>query len=118
MKRGIFLPLSCLLFVLYTLLFCWIITRIFFFSKSGLSPRLLISLFLLKVAAAVVYGLVMGHSAYYRSIADTWRYQADSIAETKLLFEHPGQWLTNLFAYPYVEGYAKLFSTDNSYWND
>ena len=118
MKRGIFLPMSWLLFVLYTLLFCWLITRIFFFSKSGLSPSLLISLFLLKVAAAVVYGLVMGHSAYYRSIADTWRYQADSIAETKLLFEHPGQWLTNLFAYPYVEGYAKLFSTDNSYWND
>lgn len=89
-----------------------------FFKKAGLSSPVLVSLFALKLLASVIYGLVMGHSAYYRSIADTWRYQADSVIETKLLFEHPGQWLTNLFAYPYAEGYAKLFSTDNSYWND
>src|SRR5215510_16492000 len=108
--------MAWILFIIYLCLFCWLITRIGFFKKSGLSSLLLIALFLLKLAAAVVYGLVMGHSAYYRTIADTWRYQADSVVETKLLFDHPGQWLTNLFTYPYAEGYTKLFSTENSYW--
>lgn len=105
-------------FFLYLFILSWLVTRLPFFRRSGYSDRVLVLLFLFKVTAAIAYGLVMGHSAYYRTIADTWRYQAESMDETELLIHHPGQWISTLFSYPYPEGYSKFFSTHDSYWND
>ena len=105
-------------FIIYLLVFCWLVVKIPFFARSGVTVPVRVGLFLLKVGAGIAYGLIMSKSAYYRSIADTWRYHSDSLKETQLLFDHPGQWFTNLFVYHTADGYTKIFSTDNSYWND
>ena len=49
---------------------------------------------------------------------DTWGYQASSIQEYHLLFEHPHDYFTNLFMDPYEEGVSKFFDSNDSYWND
>lgn len=60
----------------------------------------------------IFYGWI---GIYYSSLAqmwDTWGYHKNSIEEYKLLFDHPHEYLTNLFNDPYGSGFSK------PYWND
>lgn len=108
-----------LLFILYLVLFSWLVTRISFFTKTGLSKPQLVIIFLLKVIAGIFYGW-MGH--FYGGLAqmvDTWNYHQAGILEYHLLGDNPKEYFTNLFIDPYHnEGAATFFSSKDSYWND
>jgi hypothetical protein len=110
--------LEYLLFVVYLILFAWLVTKVRFFTRSGLSHPQLIILFLLKVMAGIFYGWI---GIYYGGLAqmiDTWSYHTNSIQEYDLLFDDPYEYFTNLFRDPYEGGISKFFSTTDSYWND
>jgi hypothetical protein len=111
--------LEHLLFVAWLVLFSWLVTRVKFFTQTGLSKPQLISFFLLKVMAGIFYGWI---GLYYGGLAkmqDTWSFHLGSIEEYKLLFKDPGEFFTNLFRDPYESsGVATFFGSDNSYWND
>lgn len=68
--------------------------------------------------AGIFYGWI---GLYYGGLAqmqDTWMYHYSSLSETRLLYNHPQEYLTNLFKDPYGDGIAKFFETTDSYWND
>jgi len=104
-----------LLFISYLFLFCWLITRIKFFSESGLSTKILISLFLIRVVAALVSGYF---NFYLIPFSDSLGFHQNGIAEYDLLFNNPGEYFTNIFQDTRGNDYAKFFGTSNSFWND
>ncbi len=107
-----------LLFVGYLVLFAWLVTKVKFFTRSGLSQSQLIILFLLKGMAGIFYGWI---GIYYGGLAqmwDTWGFHAGSIQEYNLLFQNPHEYFTNLFNNPYEGGVSKFFGATDSYWND
>jgi len=66
--------LEHLLFAAYLVLFSWLIIKVPFFKKSGLTPAQLIIIFLLKVIAGIFYGWI---GVYYGNLAqmvDTWMF--------------------------------------------
>lgn len=107
-----------LLFVVYLVLFSWLVTRIRFFKNSGLSQSQLIIIFLLKVMAGIFYGWIGIYYGGLAQMSDTWGFHTNSVEEFKLLQTNPGEYLTNIFHNPYEGGFIKLFSGDESYWND
>jgi hypothetical protein len=110
--------LEYLLFVVCLVLFAWLVTKVKFFTRSGLSQSQLVILFLLKVMAGIFYGWI---GLYYGGLAqmwDTWSFHTNSIQEYHLLFNNPHEYFTNLFKDPYESGVSKFFETTDSYWSD
>ena len=106
-----------LLFVGYLILFAWLVTKVKFFSRSGLSNPQLIIVFLLKVMAGIFYGWI---GLYYGNLAqmvDTWAFHYGGIQEYHLLYNNPHEYFTNIFRDPYETGITEFFGSDNSYWN-
>lgn len=112
------ITMTYFLFAIYLVLFCWLITRIRFFKKSGLSNQWLIGLFALKVMAGMIYGFFYQQTHNYQIASDTWRFFADSKMETQLLLKNPLRYFGNFFDNPHDRQYRHLFSPVNSYWKD
>ena len=95
------------MFVAYLVLFAWLVTKIRFFTTTGLSNSQLIILFLLKLMAGIFYGWI---GTYYGGLAqmyDTWSYHGESIAEYHLLQSDPQEYITNLFRNTYGGRYEE-----------
>lgn len=107
-----------LLFAAYLILFAWLITKVKFFTRSGLSNSQLVILFLLKVMAGIFYGWVGISYEELPTMIDTWGYHFESLQEYELLKKDPWEFSTNLFRNTYEGGYANFLSTENSWWND
>jgi hypothetical protein len=110
--------LEYLLFAIYLVIFVWLVTKIPFFRRSGLSDSQLVIIFLLKVMAGIFYGWI---GLYYSNVAqmsDTWGYHYNSLIEYQLLGKDPHAYFTNLFQNNYEHGFDRFFSGTNSYWND
>ncbi len=107
-----------LLFAAYLVLFAWLVTKVKFFTRSGLSHPQLVILFLLKVMAGIFYGWI---GLYYGGLAqmqDTWGFHNYGVQEYHLLFQNPQEYFTNLFRDPYQKGISSFFDSSDSYWND
>lgn len=105
-----------ILFILWLAFFCWVTTRVSFFKKSGLSARLILILFLIKIFAGVAVGWLTLH--YYGTDIDYWDMNKQGWKEYKLLFSQPGSYFSNMFKSAYPNGYDGLFDTVHSFWND
>jgi hypothetical protein len=105
-----------LIFILYLVFFSWLITRIGFIKRSGLSNKLLIGLFSIKILAGIIY--FQFHSLpEYRYRSDTWKFYDSSLQETKKFKQAPGNFVAEIFTSNYSSR-GGLFSDQNSYWND
>lgn len=109
--------MSYLLFIIYLLLFCWLVTKVRFFRNSGLPVKTLLILFIVKVMAGVIYGMIYYRISNHHVYADTWRFYYESLDETDLLFNDPAKYFTDIFHNPYERGYERLFAGSHSYWN-
>ncbi len=107
-----------LLFVAWLVLFAWLVTKIRFFKRSGLSDPQLIIIFLLKVMAGIFYGWIGLYYGNLAQMSDTWSLHYSSIQEYHLLHDNPHEYFTNLFRDPYEGGILKFFGSNDSYWND
>jgi hypothetical protein len=107
---------SWIIFFVYLLFFCWLITIIPFFKRSGLSKNILVALFIIKIVAGIAYFQFYSLPAN-KPGSDTWKFYNRSLPETDLLLEHPGTFTKNLFTTGY-ESSGNLFSDKHSYWND
>ncbi|HEX6846560.1 MAG TPA: hypothetical protein VF144_06260 [Chitinophagaceae bacterium] len=107
-----------LLFAGYLCLFAWLITKLGFFKKSGLSNAQLVILFLLRVMAGIFYGWIGIYYGQYAYMYDTWGYHYLSIDEYKLLFNSPSEYFFNIFHSDYENKYGGFFSSGYSWWND
>jgi hypothetical protein len=105
------------MFAAYLVVFAWLVTRVRFFTKSGLTNPQLVILFLLKVMAGIFYGWIGVYYGEMAQMIDTWAYHAESIQEYHNLMTHPVQFFTGLF-HTYEGGYSNFLTTQNSWWND
>ena len=105
------------LFLIYLVLFCWLIIKSRFVINAGLSTKIIILLFLLKVIAGCLNSWIfikMGIT----SNADTMVFHNEGLIEYHLLFSDPKEYIRNFFHSNYKTGYGEFFSSTNSYWND
>ena len=107
-----------LLFAGYLCLFAWLLTRLGFFKKSGLSNPQLVILFLLKVMAGIFYGWIGIYYGQFAYMYDTWSFHYTSVDEYKLLLENPSEYFSNLFESGYEDKYGGFFASQDSWWND
>ncbi len=107
--------MSYLLFLLFIILCCWLITRISFFTNSGISHRHLIILFLIRVIVAM-FGCYL--AIYYFPVSDSLAFQNMGDQEYQLLFHQPTEYFTNLFHSNYSNKFSGVLEVNQSYWND
>ena len=100
-----------LLFISYTILFCWLISRLSFFKKTGLGSRLLISLFLIRIIASLV-GCYF--NLYYYPFSDTLFFHKEGIVEYEMLFKDPSAYFTNIFIEISSQGVAYFYQFNSS----
>jgi len=110
--------LEHLLFAAYLVGFSWLVTRVKFFTRSGLTPSQLVILFLLKVMAGIFYGWIGVYYGEMAQMIDTWAYHVESMQEYAMLKAHPLSFFTSLFHTTYEGGYTNFLTTHNSWWND
>ena len=105
--------LSYLFFVIYLILFCWLIIKIKFINDAGLGNRLIIVLFLVRIAAGLINGYINLH--HYPN-ADAATYHNYALIEYDLLLDHPKEFFTNIFAYHHQN--SGFFDITDSFWNN
>jgi len=110
--------LEYLLFVGYLLLFAWLVTKVKFFTRSGLSNSQLRIIFFLKVMAGIFYGWIGIYYGGYAKMWDTWFFHKVGLYEYHLMQTNPQEYLTNIFRNGYEDGMSRFLGTQNSYWND
>jgi len=108
--------LTILIFCGYLFFFCWLVTRLRFFTNSGISRQWLIILFLIKVAAGVAYGFFYSRPQYIEG-SDSFHLFSLSCKETDWLLQNPSAFLRDFFTSGYEEK-SNLFISKNSFWND
>jgi len=108
--------LEYILFAGYLILFSWLVTKVKFFTRSGLTKAQLVIIFLLKVMAGILYGWVGIYYGNMAQMVDTWGFHYYSLAQYKLLQTNPSVYLTDIFYNPYAEGFYTFFSSDHSFW--
>lgn len=106
-----------LLFATYLILFSWLITKIPFFKKSGLTPAQLVIFFLVKVIAGIIYGWVGVYYGEMAQMVDTWAFHYKGLETSQLLQTNPKGFFAYLFANNYG-GYGNFLASYNSWWND
>lgn len=106
--------MSYLLFFIYLIAFCWILTKIGFIKRSGLSNKVIILLFLCKVSAGLISGRISEHAPNM----DTWLYHHEALIEYQLLFDNPIAYFTNIFQSGYEHTYQGVLQFHDSFWND
>lgn len=107
--------MSYVLFFIYLVLFSRLLTKSRFICHSALSSKIIISLFVLKVITGCVHAWILLRMS---SLPDTIVFHKEGVIEYHLLFSHSRQYFSNLFHSGYNTGYAGLFSSTDSYWND
>ncbi len=108
--------MNYLLFTVYLIIICWWLLRLPVIKRMGLDNRLIVALFLCKVAAGIAIGWISIH--YYGPGNDYWDLNDEAWKEYQLLIHNPGNYFRNIFTSDYADGYGGMFSSMDSYWND
>lgn len=90
------------------------VTQTRFFTESQIPKMQLAILFLLKVSAGLIYGwagIVDG------ALNDTWTHHFNSLKQTELLLQDPGEYFAGIFRHAEINGVRSFFSSTNSFWN-
>ncbi|MFT3981043.1 MAG: hypothetical protein QM687_11270 [Ferruginibacter sp.] len=109
--------MSYIIFFILLAIACFCICRIPFIKRSGLSTRVILILFLVKVAAGLANGYIT--EEFGRNSSDNWALNALSFSEYHLLLADPAVFLKELFVSNYNGGgYDNMFGSFGSFWND
>ena len=108
--------MNYLLFAIYLIILSSLILRVPFIKNAGISSGTLLGLFLLKILAGIAIGWIAIH--IYGPGNDYWDTNDYAREEYQLLQTNPFKYLINIFTSGYQGGYAGMFSSGDSYWND
>lgn len=104
-----------LLFIFYSILFCWLITRLEFFKNAGLPYQTLIALFIIRIFSLLAGCYV---NLYVLPVSDSVVFHHMGIEEFNLLFTNPHEYFVNIFHSPYPYGYSRVLEVSHSFWNN
>ena len=107
--------MSYVLFFVYLSLCSWLLTKIKFVINSGLSPKIIIGLFVFKIVIICIYAFVLMQT---NSMSDSIFFNLEGLKEYHLLLNNPKQYLVSFFHSGYQNGYNSLLGKGNSYWKD
>jgi len=105
-----------LLFTFYLAISCFFITRITFIKRSALAVKLILALFLLKIAAGVLIGWMS--QKFYPQGSDYWGLNVAGWNDYHVLMSDPKAFFKDIFVSPYDHGYDRFFNSTESYWNN
>ena len=108
--------MNYLLFAFYLIILSSLILRVPFIKNAGISSGSLLSLFLLKILSGIAIGWIAIH--IYGPGNDYWDTNDYALEEYHLIQTNPIKYLSNIFTSDYQGGYAGIFSSGDSYWND
>lgn len=106
-----------IVFIFYFLLFTFLVTRIKFFTNSGLSKKVIAGIFITKIIGGFAY-YAFYKLPQYNISADTFIFYKLSLPETETLLNDPLQFVKEFFVNTYHNGGNGIFSGTNSFWND
>lgn len=89
--------------------------RLKFFATSGLSKRILLSLFLMRILALIIGCYV---NVYILPVSDSVVFHHMGMEEFNLLFQNPHEYFVNIFQIGYPQGYGRLLDDSHSFWNN
>ncbi len=104
-----------ILFIVYAVFFCWLITRIRFFRNTGLLPQLLIALFIVRILVMIAGCYI---NLYILPVSDTVAFHNMGTDDFNLLLRNGREYFSQIFHNPYVHGYSRLFDDYHSFWNN
>jgi hypothetical protein len=104
-----------ILFIIYAVFFCWLITRIRFFRSTGLLPQLLVALFIVRILVMIAGCYV---NLYILPVSDTVAFHNMGTDDFNLLLRNGREYFSQIFHNPYVHGYSRLFDDYHSFWNN
>lgn len=107
--------MSYVLFLIYLVLFSWLLTKSRFIINSGISSKVIVALFVVKVITGCLNVWILMRTS---NMPDTMVFHKEGLIEYNLLFSNPKEYIHNFFQSNYSSGYGELFSSTNSYWND
>jgi hypothetical protein len=110
--------LAAILFILYSFLAGWALTRLRITNKSGIPPHIILSLFGIKLVTGVLYGYIYSLTPDYAKTSDSWNIYYESLKEYRLLLQNPLEFFSRFFSNPDGLSYTNFFGSNNSYWND
>ena len=104
------------IFIFYSTIFCYCITKISFFNNAGIKKNELVLLFSIKILVGLIYAWYYHQpSQFYKN--DTYHYFNESISETKVLLNNPIAFIKTFFTHNYNSS-GNLFNSNQSYWNN
>lgn len=106
------------LFIAYAVFFSWLLGKIPFVKRAGMPTPYLIALFLLKISAGVAYGYIHFNAPGHVGLTDTWKFFYQGSEETAKILKDPYMIIRDILPHEVHQGFGKLFTTNNSYWND
>ncbi|MFY8046552.1 MAG: hypothetical protein ACOVOS_08260, partial [Chitinophagaceae bacterium] len=106
------------LFIAYAIFFSWLLGKIPFVKRAGLPMPYLIALFVLKIAAGLAYGYIHFNAPGHVGLTDTWKFFYQGSEETAKILKDPYMIIRDILPHEVHRGFGKLFTTENSYWND
>ncbi len=104
------------LFVIYFFACCYFITKIKFIQHSGLSTKVVLLLFITKITAGIIGGLV-SHFLMHDN-TDQYGYTLQGLVEYENLIHHPKIFFTDSLPAAYANNLGEFFGSQNSFWND
>ena len=107
--------MAAFLFTIYLIAGCFFIPRIKFIREAGLGTKVIILLFLVKIAAGCALGLVNHFMMHNTTDYDV--YNSLGLVEYHNLFSNPRLFFTDIFKSNYAD-YGEYFGSAGSYWND
>jgi hypothetical protein len=110
--------LAIALFIAYAIFFSWLLGKIPFVKRAGLPMPYLIALFVLKIAAGLAYGYIHFNAPGHVGLTDTWKFFYQGSEETAKILKDPYMIIRDILPHEVHRGFGKLFTTENSYWND
>lgn len=110
--------LAAILFIFYSLLAGWALTRLRITGKSGIPRHIVLSLFGIKLATGVLYGYIYTLTPNYAVTSDSWNIYYESLKEYQFLLKNPLDFFSRFFSNPDGLSYSNFFGSSNSYWND
>ena len=105
-----------MLFIVYLLILCWLVTKVSFVKNAGLGNKYIIILFFAKIFAGLSIGWISLH--IYSGGNDYWDVNREGWKEYQLLWSDPHEYFTNIYKSNYGEHYGGLFDSFQSFWND
>lgn len=106
------------LFIAYAVLFSWLLGKIPYVKRAGMPKPYLLALFFMKIAAGLAYGYIHFNAPGHVGLTDTWKFFYQGSEETAKILQDPYMLIRDILPHEVHHGFGKLFTTDNSYWND